>query len=109
MNAKYLDMEDWTLHCQKLAAMQGWQLIDNDQLGNGSIEIRCLDNDIDLARLADRSQHVQSDEVAVAAMKAAFLRKEDHAVTAWVIIKYNSPLEFSMWAMESWKTQRQVA
>lgn len=109
MNAKYLDIEDWTPRHQRFAAAQGWQLIENGQLGNGSIEVRCLENNVDLVRLADRSEHIQTDDDAVAAMKAAFVNNEDHAVTAWSIIKYNSPLEFSMWAMESWKNQRKVA
>lgn len=109
MNAKYLDMEDWTPRYQRLAAAQGWQLTENGQLGNGSIEIRCLETPIDLVRLADRSQHIQTDDDAVSSMKTAFLNNEDHAIIAWTIIKYNSPLEFSMWAMNSWKNQRKAA
>jgi hypothetical protein len=109
MHAKYLDIEDWTPQHQRLAAKQGWQLIETGQYGSGSIEVRCIDSDIDLIRLADRSEKILHDEDAVSEFKQAFLRNEDHAVTAWKILQVNSPLEFNLWAMSSWKSQRQVA
>lgn len=109
MNAKYLDLDDWTLHHQRIAAAQGWQLTNNGQLGNHSIEIRCLGNQIDLIRIADRSENILSDEDAVAAMKSAYMRKEDHAVLAYNILKYQSHLEFKVWGMGSWPLQRKAA
>lgn len=109
MNAKYLDLDDWNQRHQRLAATQGWQLIDNGQMGNNAVEIRCLDQQIDLIRLADRSDQIRSDEDAVAMMKAAYLRGEDHAILAYNILKYQSPVEFAMWGMGSWHHQRQAA
>ena len=104
-----LNYDDWTYTHQRLASLQGWQLVDTDSLGAASVEIRCIDSHAKSNAWAERSNHAMNDEVAVKAMKEAFLRDEDHAVLAYHIIKNTSVPEFNMWGMASWNHQRQAA
>lgn len=99
-----LDMDDWLLHHVQAAAAQGWCL---SEVGISSsphcVEIQRIDD----AELSGHVLHVQvpqlqSDDDAVQALKAAWLRGEDHAGLAYQLLKTHSPSEFEFWQMMTW-------
>lgn len=83
-------LDDWTQPYIDLAAKQGWQVLVADfYWGNETIEIK--------------STTELDDSAAITAFKAAYLRKEDHAMLAFRLIKEYNLAEYRHWEMETWK------
>jgi hypothetical protein len=97
-------MDDWTTTHEKAALKQGWQLTDSDSF-SGRVEIRCVS---DGHFLEDRTETENHDYAAVSSMKAAYMNDDDHAMLAYMILKYNNHMEFQHWAMETWPAQKEA-
>lgn len=101
-------MDDWLPIYQTRAARQGWQLVSTEYYGNLEVQIHCVGYDQSLIYNDRENDLVNTDEKAVYAMKQAYLRREDHAVLAFHILKNQSLMEFTHWAMDSWKLDTQA-
>ena len=96
-------LDDWTTHHQLAAARQGWCISDTGERGHGRYEIQRID-DVDAAGGACGVAIPQfvSDIEAVAAMRDAYTKGEDHGLLAYRIIKLMSQSEFEYWKMGTW-------
>ncbi len=99
-----ITIDDWLPHHQALAAEEGWCI--------GETGIKNTPNHLEIQRIDDVEQvsmvmgvnaiGLPGDDQAVEALRQSWLLKNDHALLAYRIIRYNSPAEFCFWGMSSW-------
>ena len=99
-----VDYDDWQIVHRNAAACQGWCISEvDDAIDQWQVQ-RLDDADITGNAWGVDIPRLESDADAAAAMKAAFLRGEDHAILAWKIIRNVCHQEFTHWDMQSWTT-----
>lgn len=88
--AQSLDMDDWLVLHAPAAHAQGWCLCETGQMGQSGIEVKSTCD-------------WETDARAVEHFRTSFMRQEDHAVSAYLILHRFSISEFMHWNMSSWR------
>ena len=100
-----LNMDDWHQHHVLAAGAQGWCLSEV-ALPNTAhyLEIQRLDDAEGVGRdWGITVPQLDDDAAAVAALRAAWLAWQEHALLAYHILKHHSPSEFLYWGMGEWR------